>query len=425
MGEFWSKLSQAVDEFTSELSDALNSGSGYRQNYSQNQQTSQYTTQSTKSNGGFIDNFISGMNASSQNAAFARYMEKATQSGEILAMSNTEKTDFFKRAIEHCGADKTPNTTLGRIYPTVVKMTEDARKNSLIPTPHSTCPQGCTFKRDNCENCVKRRLAIYEALYYIDSPEEYKKRFLPSGEPAQQFDLKCSLCGAPVSSSVKNCEYCDTPVQNTLENKTTFLPITSYVPPEQAAYDLIYQVRVEAMENMIQNKDFMDVMTAMYVAIASQTGLSEFEIRKIINESYAKALKFEKEKMSVGNIHFMAKEYNTTVSTYLRGLFDQNDMFKPYAHYRDDQEFKAQQEQRRKQMELQREMYEKQKKRNDEYWERQRSLYRPPQYVGGGGGGSSDWHNCGHCINYVDGFCGYKQWKTNASSSCGHYSLRR
>lgn len=420
MGNFWSKLSQAVDEFTSDLSGTFNNNTDCRQNYGQNPQNSQ----SNLSGGGFIDNFIGGMNASSQNAAFASYMEKVTQSGEIMAMDNTEKIDFFKKAIERCGGDKTPNTTLGKVYPAVVKMTEEARKNSLIPTPHSTCPEACTSNRDDCEKCLKRRLAIYEALYYTDNPEEYKKRFSSDGTPAKQLDLKCSLCGAPVSSSAKTCEYCDTPVQNTLENRTTFLPVTSYIPPEQAAYDLIYELRVETMGKLLNNKEYMEVMTAMYVALTCQAGLSEFEIRKIINESYAKALNLEKEKMSVANIHFMAKEYNTSVSTYLRGLFDQNDLFKPYAHYRDDQAFKAQQEQRRKQMELQREMYEKQKKRNDEFWERQRSLYRPPQYLGGGGGGGGDWHNCGHCVNYVNGFCGYKQWKTNAADSCGNFSLR-
>lgn len=427
MGEFWNKFSKAVDDFTSELSDALNNNNGYQQNYGQNQQSPQNTTQTaqtTQSSGGFIDSLISSVNASSQNAAFASYVERATQSGEIMAMDNTQKITFLKKAIEYCGADKTPNTTLGRVYPDVVKITEEAQKNSLLPTAHSTCPPGCTAKRDDCENCLKRRLAIYEALYYIDSPEEYKKRFSSSPNPQKQLDLKCSLCGAPVSSSMKVCEYCDTPVRDTVENKTTFLPITSYVPPEQAAYDLIYEVRVEAAEKMIHNKEFMDIMTAMYVAIASQTGLSEFEIRKILNESYAKALNLEKEKMSVGNIHFMAKEYNTDVSTYLRGLFDQNDMFKPYAHYRDDQQFKQQQEQRRRQMEQQRALYEQQKKRNDEFWERRRAMYRPPQYSGGSGGGSGDYHNCAHCVNYANGFCGYKQWKTNASDSCGFFKLR-
>lgn len=100
MGEFWNKFSKAVDDFTSELSDALNNNNGYQQNYGQNQQSPQNTTQTaqtTQSSGGFIDSLISSVNASSQNAAFASYVERATQSGEIMAMDNTQKITFLKK----------------------------------------------------------------------------------------------------------------------------------------------------------------------------------------------------------------------------------------------------------------------------------------------------------------------------------------
>lgn len=414
MGSFWDKLNKAADNFTNQFNNAY-TNQGNNTQYGQSNQS-----------GGLFDSFMNGFNAASQNAVFCKYLENNAQGIDLNSMSLTERNALMKNALEQCGADKTPNTTLGQIYPIIMRQIEEREKNIALPTAHSTCPPQCGESRDECEKCLKRRLAILEALYYIDQPEEYKKRFGNNSQNrSKQLEMKCSLCGAPLTSSMKVCEYCDTPVLGTADNQSSYLSFTEYVPPEQAAYDLIYEVMMEGVDKMAEPEP-KKVMTAVLTAACSQAGVSEFQIKTMIDQNYQQQLSIQRSKMTMADINYMANEYHISVSTYLRGLFEGDLNLQSAAVYRQNK--KIQEETRRNKEEHERKMqairddYARWKQRNDEFWERKRSIQTAPQYLAGGGGG--DRRNCGHCVNYVDGYCAYKGQDTNATDYCGNYRMR-
>lgn len=388
-----------------------------------------------------FNNFTGMTKDFSQQISFSKCFISSADSGALYSMTQTEKYKLIKEALEKCGASSTPDTSLGAVYPLIMKSVNENEYNSSQPTAHETCPKECAQDRKECGDCLKKRLAALEALYYVDHPEEYNNRIsAASPNSVNQIRTKCSLCGAPIDTSMKKCSYCDTPTTNVYDEAgSIFLSSAQMVPPKQAAYDLIFSYQLASIEKM-SSPEARKIMVTIILALAAeqrltlslQGALNDAHLKKDTEAGYEKTINLLKVKMSMSDIHYMADVYHMSVGEYLRCLFDGDPNIMTAAVYRDKQQTEQAQALRKQQMEQERirnqELYEKQKRANDEFWERRRASYVAPQYSGGGGGaGGGSYKCCGNCISYIasEGKCALDHYTNGASYSCGFFSLRR
>lgn len=375
-----------------------------------------------------------------QQIAFTKYINSFANSGSDLGQD--ERLGLIKQALEHCGASTTPDTTLGEIYPYVVKMTDENLSNSKLPTAHSTCPKVCLKSREKCEDCLKKRLAILEALYYVDRPEEYKNKVSAAAKkPQRQGESKCTLCGAHVNPSIKTCEYCGTPVSGVFDGgEPDFLSAAQIVPPEQTAYDLLYQYQLEEIE-LTYTPEFMKMNINLHWATTAERrqsidieyanhnkdGLWE-KIKKESEEKINNHINALKVKMTMSDIYYMADMYHLSVGQYLRGLFENDPHLTTAPAYREaerqDLEDSRQREERRQNHELNMQRLERRRKLNQEEWKRRQESYRAPQYSGGSGP-STTGSCCGNCRYYMvyDNKCAYSEYRhpTGANDYCNNH----
>lgn len=375
----------------------------------------------------------------SQQIAFTKYL--MSMQGSVSGLEQKEMIGLLKQSLEQCGASSTPDTALGEIYPYVAQLTNESISNSNLPTAHSTCPKICTKSREKCEDCLKKRLAILEALYYVDRPEEYKSKFTTSKKPQKQGKRKCTLCGAYINPSTETCEYCGTPVAGVFEEETpNFLSAAQIVPPEQKAYDLLYQYQLEEFER-IWTPEYIKVNFAVrWAETAERRQAIDIRypnqahdqiwanVKKETMENIEKLISAYRVKMTMSDIYYMADEYHLSVGQYLRGLFEGDPHLTTAPFYREtqrqDQEYLQEKEERRQRHEQRMESLERQRKLNQEFWERRQQSYRAPQYSGGPGP-TTTGSCCGNCRYYMvhDNKCAYSEYHypTGANDYCGDY----
>lgn len=377
---------------------------------------------------GQMDNILAGSADLNQQLDFCNKLNASVSSTPLECMREEQKMVLLKRVLIECGADGTPGTTLGSVYPLIAEKADAAEKNSRLPTAHETCPQNCTGDRSGCQECLQKRLAVLEALYYADRPEEYKAKVTAARQKhSQGAGRKCSLCGAPITGSMRNCEYCGTPVSLYEE---AILSASQIVPPEQTAYDLIYQMQVEAAEKMAAEPDALKILTALQSAAAAEAKregyISDAQIKQLTQEGFMKTIALMKVKMSLSELSYMAGIYNLSVGIYLRGLFENDPNLQTAAVYRDSQKMEREsQEQKRRheeQMQAIRDDYARWKKNSDEFWERKRQIQTAPKYLGGSSG--TPGRSCAGCRYFVlsSGYCAYKKTSVNAGDSCGAFA---
>lgn len=377
---------------------------------------------------GQAGNIFAGSADLNQQLNFCNKINAAVSSTPLECMREDQKMVFLKKVLIECGAADTPGTTLGSVYPLIAKRADSAEKNAGLPTAHETCPPNCTGDRSGCQECLQKRLAVLEALYYVDRPEEYKARVTAAHRKhSEGTGRKCSLCGAPITGSMRNCEYCGTPVSLFEE---AILSASRIVPPEQAAYDLIYQMHVEAAEKMAADAEAQEILTAVQSAAAAQAKkegyISDVQLKPLIRQDFEKGIALLKVKMSLSELSYMAGIYNLSVGIYLRGLFENDPNLQTAAAYRDRQkmERESQEQQRRheEQMQAIRDDYARWKKNSDEFWERQRQIHTAPKYLGGSSGTAGK--SCAGCRYFVlsSGYCAYKKTSVNAGDFCGAFA---
>lgn len=396
------------------------------------------TASSSSSTGGFFSSLVSSFTGAtqdvSQQIAFTKHIAASASDGAVYGMTQEEKFKLMRDAIEKCGAASTPNTALGEIYPLIIKRINEAEYNLSQPIAHETCPKECLRSREHCEECLQKRLAVLEALYYVDCPEEYKNRVSAAPKNAgRQNKSKCPLCGAPVEPSMKTCAYCDTVVSNVYDEAgAIFLSAAQAATPEQAAYDLIYPYQLEAAEDLASPETQKIFMTMSYAMAAEQRlELSmqgvyyDAELKKGLKEAFEKTTNLAKVKMSMSDLHYMANEYHLSVGQYLRCLFNGDPNIQTVALYRENARMEKEQEERKKQMERDRqaneERLERQRKANADFWRRhqQHAVNSIVHYA-------EHERTCYDCTYYSPAAqaCAQTNRSTNARDYCGLWKLK-
>lgn len=363
-----------------------------------------------------------------QQKKYVAYLSRPGVSEKMDILSAEEGSSLLVEALVAVGADKTPETSLGKVYPIIKKRADEYQRNSSLPVAHETCPPKCGMDRVGCEKCLKRRLTVLEALYYVECPDEYYKK-LNVSSAAKPVALKCSLCGAPVTAAMTKCDYCDTPVVGAGAQGSR-VTARMNASPEQTAYDLIYEMQLETAEKL-SNPDYRAATKALTLAAYSNIAFMTVKQKEdLIENSIVTSERIVKIKMTIADLHEMASIYHISVGTYLRSLFDGDQNVKTAAVYRNEQKL-AREKQQRDEASAQRsreaqEQYARKKKANDEYWQRYQAARHAPQYCGGGGGGGGSGYCCGTCsfFNTNNARCAVHGYETDANGHCGHFKLK-
>lgn len=346
-----------------------------------------------------------------------------TNAGNMEGMDEEEKNKIILDALKSCGAATTPDTLLGEVYPILEKKAVEISANLKQPTAHETCPARCKTKRSECGRCLKERLEIIDALNYAENPALYRQS--ASAQPPAAASNKCSLCGAPINQGASACDYCGTPVAGNAAGavgvSSGFVP-SSTMPPEQQAYELIYN-HLQGVINEMNKPETRKAMINIQCAVAWSTcpTMSKAEILRITEQSANENLPLLKAKMSLSDLYFAAEYHHMSVTTYLRGLFNGDANLKTAAVIRQEENYARQREVREQNRELQRQADERRKQSEREFWERRQASYRPPQYAAGGGGGGGSRYCCGTCAHYMSGTNTCTEYRSNGPKSASDY----
>lgn len=380
---------------------------------------------------GFLELAQEGLEQSSEVAQCTSFTQSFQNGGIVEGMDEAEQNTFILDALKSCGAATTPDTLLGEIYPILEKKTAENAANLSLPTAHETCPAKCPNNRSKCGECLKERLAILEALNYAENPALYQQS--TSAQPPAAASGKCSLCGAPISSAMNVCDYCGTPVTGNAAGafgaSAGFVPSRT-LPPEQQAYELIYQHKLRTINEMNEpeaKKVMINVQCAASWSVCPT--MSKAEMLRLTEQSINETMPLLKAKMSLSDLYFMADHYYMSVPTYLRGLFEGDPNLKTAAVFRKEQQEERERELRQQQAERDRQIREEKEARlkqiQQENHRRQLDMInrRTPGYVAGGGGGGSS-RCCGTCVHYMSASnrCTEHTYSPNGASDwCSSY----
>ena len=281
------------------------------------------------------------------------------------------------------------------------------------PKPGKLCYGTCWIDDERCVGCVAAQEKVYNGIIEVRQLEQVLMN--PELINVKKFD-KCDLCGAPYEPGMTSCSYCGKSYPDGLVS----------VDLPGSIDELRRLVRRKAYEAWQGYPDIAQQQIDWLKKDADESGdvIMQFNFgaaSPITKQSYAMSLEqlergADLNAMSLSE-YMMAVIYGKVESESAKALKQQMDA----AHAREA-------EQRRRQHELNMAAIERQSRSQQEFWERKRASYRPPQYNGGSGvSGSRGYsHTCVDCTYYsaAAGRCAYKDTSTNAGDSCVFYKLK-
>lgn len=363
---------------------------------------------------------------------FNNELNRLVTERKIVDGNSIEAIDATLEALRLVGAHEKPKTTLGKYYALLIEREPQRR----APLASDTCGKNCIIDRSLCEECISLKKQAKEAIAMINNPEAYKAKYT-LGNQEEDEELICKFCGAPMEADEQICEYCGTrksgfkPIQIKVNSFGEIPSAVEYATKAACAY------RIFVMKQILDyTYRTSQVLTEIGVrsAMSSADGISLHAALANVREGETgrrlkQGLDLTLSEMSESDVYRAASHVNLPVDVYLRTYMDGDVLNWAGLQYEDacKAQDKQRQEQHEKNMELQRQTYDRQKKANDEFWERQRAMYRPPQYSGGGGGGSSSGGRCcGGCALYNtnSATCARNGYHRTATESCAWFQWK-
>ncbi|MCH5275527.1 MAG: hypothetical protein J1E65_06780 [Lachnospiraceae bacterium] len=288
-----------------------------------------------------------------------------------------------------------------------------AEKLMSRPKPGKLCFGTCWIDDERCAGCTAAQEKVYNGIIEIRQLEQVLMN--PELLNSKKFD-KCDLCGAPYEPGEIECTYCgkaypegsvSIDLPKSIDELRRMIRRKAYeawqgypaVIEQQVnwlkkdadeAGDVIMQFTFGAMSTVVRPSYTMSLEQLERGADLNAMSLSEYMMAVILGKVEAESAKALKEQQEAAHAQKM--------------------------------------ERNRQQHELNMAAIQQQSRSQQEFWERRRASYRPPQYNGGSGvSGSRGYsHTCVDCTYYsaAAGRCAYKGTTTNAGDSCVFYKLK-
>lgn len=365
---------------------------------------------------------------------YHREFEQACKERNITDLASVEAINLMVELLERMQVYKRPQGVLNRMY--VILLEKNTERNQ--PVVDGTCTKGCILDRSYCEECRALYKQAKEAIAMINNPEAYMAKFALSNETVEEEELCCRLCGAPMEETEQICEYCGTrkngfkPLQIKVDSYGEIPSAVEYAARATFAYHNFFAEKTgDYSYRLAQILGEYDVYYKLYAANADMTQV-QMTIQEVTQGETAANIKntFEMVKvpMSETDVYCAAGAKNLPVDVYLRGYLagDMMNWAGIQAQEAMEARYKQRTQQHEQRMEAMRRQSELQRKQSQEFWERQRSMYRAPQYSGGGGGSSSGGRCCGGCALYNTNTarCARDDSRRSATDSCGWYQWK-
>lgn len=362
-------------------------------------------------------------------------VERLYKERNITDTGTREAIDVMIEVLESLKVWERPKGILNRVYGLIM----ERQQERCQPVAGETCGKACVIDRSYCEECRALYKQARDAVAMINNPEAYKAKYALSMEQDEEEDTVCRFCGAPMEENEQICEYCGTrksgfkPLQIKVNSWGEVPSAVEYAAQATFAYrNFISQQTDDHSYRMTQALVELEMYRHIYTTnsdmLSANAGLQEVktgEAAIMLKRSF----EVKTIPMSETDVYRAAGEMNLPVDVYLRGYMDGS--MENLAGIQLNQQGEARRKQRKEEheqkMAAMRAQTERQIQSNREFWERQRSMYRAPQYSGGGGGGStSSGRCCAGCALYNtnDAKCARDGRKRTAVESCGWFTWK-
>ena len=364
---------------------------------------------------------------------FNRDFEQILKERNITDTSSAEAINCMIEVFEKLQVSSRPKGVLNRLY--VLLLEKQTERNQ--PLADAFCSKACTIDRSYCEECRALYKQAKEAVAMINNPQAFQAKYALSNETVEEDQLCCRLCGAPMEETEQVCEYCGTrkngfkPLQIKVDSYGEIPSPVEYAA--QATFAYRYFLAEKSGDYAYRVAQALIEYQTYFVLYSSNADLTQIqmtinEVKQGESATYLKdSFELMKVPMSETDVYSAAGAKNLPVDVYLRGYLAGD--LSNWAGMQAEEAKKARDEQRHQQheqrMETMRKQAELQRRHSQEFWERQRSLYRPPQYSAGGGG-SSGGRCCGGCALYNTNVakCARDSSHRTATDSCGWFQWK-
>lgn len=368
---------------------------------------------------------------------YGKNLESIIAERGIVDMNSMEAVDATIEALHSAGADAKPESALGRYY--ILVMERDNIRRQPLAT--SMCQKGCTIERCHCEECIALMKQAHEAIGMVSNPDLYKRQCELAS--AQNKDMECSFCGAPMEETEVVCDYCGTrraSSQSLKMQRNAFGELPSavaYAAQAIHAYRMFHLMHVE--DYMFNAQLLSSELQVKYVYYSA--GVDNVTINNAVNTIYGaegkrrirKGIDVQKVAMSERDVYQAASKASLPIEVYLRAYFEGQvgnlaTLLLEEELEREKQRNKEEQERINQGWEELRKHNEQSRKETQEliYQQQLKRASRAPQYSGGGGGSGSSGRCCGGCalFNTNNATCSRTGSHTTASDSCGWFTWK-
>lgn len=273
--------------------------------------------------------------------------------------------------------------------------------------PGNLCSQMCKVSDDTCcAECLKEQEQIMERIHLLETVEQYIKD--PLSIPKCEKSEKCSICGAPFEKGEQFCPYCG--------NKYPAGFFTADLPTSASELMMLADKMVQEIWSSLGALRKKQSMYAFqpYLNNAGSicNGITNFFFKGVGN--------MEMEKMTTEQFRRGAEKNNVSLSQYMLGVFHGN--MSSVALQDATKHLEQINESQKKNIEINRQMYERKRQIQQESAQRQAQIASSRNY--GYSGGAS--RTCYNCTYYSAGAqaCAMNGRSTNAGDYCGCWKLK-
>ena len=274
-----------------------------------------------------------------------------------------------------------------------------------VEKPGDWCAKLC-IPSENCKDCIEERRLTEAMLKELETMEDYAESSPEEIKELMKSRLsKCTLCGAPIESGESACPYCDTEYPEGM--------ISIDIPVSKAERKSAMLKKAEEAWghsvkcSMISVKNIKEHPAQGFIGKLSGLAVGLADAGANLN------------KMDSSQIQQMAKQYNESLSGYLRGAI--SGTYHSFGSYKLEEERKRMNEQAARSRQIEAERQAKLSQIQNERHQRELGMIkiRTPQYSGGAD------RFCGNCRYFWGGNnCSNGGHTNGASDYCGCWALK-